>query len=132
MQFRPTDKTAIIERSHRRASRSTIMKRHRDSIASPRRPLDPDPLLFAARMRAARAVLGWSQTELGKKAQVTQRAIYRLEKAAVRARHLTQVRINRAFEDAGIGFAQLPNGGFEMIVRRQLLTGSNQKSRPHN
>jgi predicted transcriptional regulator len=83
-------------------------------------------------MRAARAVLGWSQTELGKKAHVTQRAIYRLEKAAVRARHLTQVRINRAFEDAGIGFAHLPSGGFEMIVRSQLLAVSQQKPGPHN
>jgi predicted transcriptional regulator len=79
-------------------------------------------------MRAGRAVLGWSQTELGKKARVTQRAIYRLEKAAVRARHLTQVRINKAFEDAGIGFAQLPNGGFEMIVGGRLLNGSRQKA----
>lgn len=83
-------------------------------------------------MRAARAVLGWSQTELGKKARVTQRAIYRLEKAAVRARHLTQIRINKAFEDAGIGFAQLPNGGFEMIVRSRLLSGSRQKAASQN
>jgi predicted transcriptional regulator len=96
--------------------------------AAPRRHVEVDPQLFAARIRAARAVLGWSQTELGKKARVTQRAIYRLEKAAVRARHLTQVRINKAFEDAGIGFAQLPNGDFEMIVRSQLLSGLQQKS----
>ncbi len=75
-------------------------------------------------MRAARAVLGWSQTELGKKAHLTQRAIYRLEKAAVRARHHTQVRINKAFEDAGIGFAQLPNGGFEMIVQSKIVNDS--------
>lgn len=106
------------------------MKHHRNSTASPR-SIESDPLLFAARIRAARAVLGWSQTELGKKAHVTQRAIYRLEKAAVRPRHLTQARINRAFEDAGIGFAQLPNGGFEMIVRSQLLTSSQQKSASH-
>jgi DNA-binding XRE family transcriptional regulator len=102
------------------------MKRPRKSEASQSRVVS-DPLLFAARLRAARAVLGWSQTELGKKAHVTQRAIYRLEKAAVRARHLTQVRIDKAFEDAGIGFAPLPNGGFEMIVRPQLLT-SRQKA----
>ena len=66
-------------------------------------------------------MLGWTQTELGKKAHITQRAIYRLEKAAVKPRHLTQVRIDKAFEDAGIGFSELPNGGFEMIVRGQLL-----------
>jgi predicted transcriptional regulator len=107
------------------------MKRHRDSTI-PQPDGEPDALLFAARVRAARAVLGWSQTELGKKAHVTQRAIYRLEKAAVRARHLTQVRIDKAFEDAGIGFSQLPNGGFEMIVRSQLLNGSRQKVASQN
>ncbi len=65
---------------------------------------EADSLLFAARMRAARAVLGWSQTELAQRANVTQRAIYRLEKAAVRARHGTEVRINKAFTDAGVEF----------------------------
>jgi predicted transcriptional regulator len=102
------------------------MKPHRKSAES-RRHIEVDPQHFAARIRAARAVLGWSQTELGKKAKVTQRAIYRLEKAAVRARHLTQIRINKAFEEAGIGFAQLPNGDFEMIVRSRLLSGLQQK-----
>jgi DNA-binding XRE family transcriptional regulator len=90
--------------------------------------VESESMTFAARMRGARAVLGWSQTELGKKAGVTQRAVYRLEKAAVKARHLTQVRINKAFEDAGIAFAELPNGGFEMIVRCQLVNVSRQKS----
>lgn len=89
---------------------------------------ESERLVFAARMRAARAVLGWSQTELGRKAHVTQRAIYRLEKAAVKARRLTEVRINKAFEDAGIGFARLPSGGFEMIVQSELVNGSRQKS----
>lgn len=99
------------------------MKPHFRSTA-PRLQIPLNPPLFAARIRAARAVLGWSQTELGKKVRLTQRAIYRLEKAAVRPRHLTQARINKAFEDAGIGFVQLPNGGFEMSVRGQILTGS--------
>ena len=103
------------------------MKAHRKS-AGAALSIESDPLLLAAKMRAARAVLGWSQTELGKKARVTQRAIYRLEKAAVRARHLTQVRIDKAFKDAGIAFARLPNGDFEMIVRRRLLTDSQSKS----
>lgn len=104
--------------------------RHLDGVSTKRRPvpasspgqLEADPLLFAARMRAARAVLGWSQTELGKRAKVTQRAIYRLEKAAVRARHQTEVRINKVFKDAGVEFEELPNGGFEMSVPSQLVT----------
>jgi transcriptional regulator with XRE-family HTH domain len=96
----------------------------RTDSASSQRHVDSNLLLFAARMRAARAVLGWSQSELGKRAKVTQRAIYRLEKAAVRARHQTEVRINKAFQDAGVEFAELPNGGFEMSVPSQLVAKS--------
>jgi DNA-binding XRE family transcriptional regulator len=106
--------------------------RHEPRSPSARRHVESERLIFAARMRAARAVLGWSQTELGKKAHVTQRAIYRLEKAAVQARRLTQARIDKAFEDAGIGFAQLPNGGFEMIVQTQIVDGSRRKSGPQS
>jgi transcriptional regulator with XRE-family HTH domain len=103
-----------------------------DSVSTKRRPVpahshrhvETDLLLFAARMRAARAVLGWSQTELGKRAKVTQRAIYRLEKAAARARHQTEARINNAFKDAGVEFEELPNGGFEMSVPSQLVARS--------
>jgi len=90
--------------------------------ASSRREIKTELLLFAAQMRAARAALGWSQTELGRRAKVTQRAIYQLEKAAVRARHQTEVRINKVFKDAGVEFEQLPNGGFEMSVTNQLVT----------
>lgn len=104
------------------------LNRHEPRPPSARRHVESERLVFAARMRAGRAVLGWSQTELGKKAHVTQRAIYRLEKAAVQARRLTQARIDKVFEDAGIAFAQLPNGGFEMIVRTQIVDGSRRKS----
>jgi DNA-binding XRE family transcriptional regulator len=79
-------------------------------------------------MRAARAVLRWSQTELGKKAHITQRAIHRLEKAAVEARHLTLSRIDEAFKVAGIVFAELPNGGFELIVPGHVITNGSQKT----
>jgi len=101
-----------------------VSTKRRPDRTSSRRHVEADLLLFAARMRAARAVLGWSQTELGKRAKVTQRAIYRLEKAAARARHQTEVRIDKAFKDAGVEFEELPNGGFEMIVPSQLVTRS--------
>lgn len=84
--------------------------------------------VFAARIRAARAVLRWSQTELGNKAHITQRAIHRLEKAAVAARHLTLTRIDEAFKGAGIAFTELPNGGFELIVPGHVLTNGSHKT----
>lgn len=93
----------------------------RRASANLRRRPKADRLLLAARIRAARAVLIWSQSELGKKARVTQRAIYRIETAGVKARRLTQVRINKVLKDAGIEFEELPNGGFEMIVPGRVL-----------
>jgi predicted transcriptional regulator len=87
-------------------------------------PLDKaefDLLRFAARVRAARAVLGWSQTELAKRAAVTQRAIYRIEKGVVRPREKTESSILKAFSDAGLRFELQLNGGFKMIVPRRVV-----------
>jgi predicted transcriptional regulator len=87
-------------------------------------PLDKaefDLLRFAARVRAARAVLGWSQTELAKRAAVTQRAIYRIEKGVVRPREKTESSILKAFSDAGLRFELQSNGGFKMIVPRRVV-----------
>jgi ribosome-binding protein aMBF1 (putative translation factor) len=72
---------------------------------------------FAAKIRAGRAVLGWSQTELGKRIGITQRAIYRIEDGATVPRQLTRLRIEKAFNDAGIEFVSAPSGGFTMRVR---------------
>lgn len=95
---------------------------------SPRQGRQAECEAYAAKIRAARAVLRWSQSELGKKAQITQRAIHRLEKAAVEARHRTQVRIDEAFKTAGIVFAELPNGGFELIVPGHVLANGSPKT----
>jgi transcriptional regulator with XRE-family HTH domain len=73
--------------------------------------------LFAAQIRAARAVLGWSQTDLGERTGVTQRAIYRVENGATEPRQLTRLRIEKAFDDAGVAFESLQTGGFTMSVR---------------
>ena len=52
-----------------------------------------DLVQFAAEIRAGRAVLGWSQTELAKRTAVTQRAIYCIEQNNVRPRTQTEERI---------------------------------------
>jgi transcriptional regulator with XRE-family HTH domain len=83
---------------------------------------------FAAEVRAARAVLGWSQTELAKKAGVTQRAISQLEKAATKARALTQDRIDKALRDAGLRLENLPNGGFRIVVPGKALIRSRHRT----
>jgi predicted transcriptional regulator len=80
-----------------------------------------DQALFAARVRAGRAVLGWSQTALGKKTAVTQRAIHRIEAGAVRSRKATMVRIDKAFDKAGLKF-QIQADAFTMTVPLQVLS----------
>ena len=59
---------------------------------------------------------------MGRKARLTQRAIYRLEKAATRPRQASQLRIEKALKDAGIEFEELPHGGFNMVVADKALT----------
>jgi transcriptional regulator with XRE-family HTH domain len=76
-----------------------------------------DLVQFAAEVRAARAVLGWSQTELARRTAVTQRAIYCIEQNIVQPRKQTEERIIEAFTDAGLRFERLSSGGFKLRYR---------------
>src|SRR6516162_4800814 len=80
-----------------------------------------DLVQFAAEIRAARAVLGWSQTELATRTAVTQRAIYCIEQNIVQPRKQTEERIIEAFTDAGLRFERLSNGGFKMTVSTKAI-----------
>jgi len=61
-----------------------------------------DLVQFAAEVRAGRAVLGWSQTELANRTAVTQQAIYCIARNIVQTRKQTEDRITEALTDAGI------------------------------
>ena len=87
-----------------------------------------DLVQFAAEVRAGRAVLGWSQTELARRTAVTQRAIYCIEQNIVHPRKQTEARIIEAFADAGLRFETLSNGGFKMTVPSRAIARL-QKSR---
>jgi transcriptional regulator with XRE-family HTH domain len=96
-----------------------------DSLRTPE-----DRALFAAKIRAGRAVLGWSQTDLGERTGVTQRAIYRIEDGATRPRQLTRLRIEKAFDDAGVEFKSARDGGFTMSVRFAEAGRSRARPKP--
>ena len=87
----------------------------------PSRDRNMNLVQFAAEVRAARAVLGWSQTKLARRTAVTQRAIYRIEKGVVLPREKTKSNILKTFSDAGLRFELQANGGFKMIVPRRVL-----------
>lgn len=75
---------------------------------------------FAAKVRAARALLGWSQSELGLRVGVTQRSINRLEQAGVDVRRSTAVAIEGTLREEGVSFEVVPAGGFRILVQPML------------
>ena len=95
-------------------------------------PVEAERTLFAAKLRAGRAVLNWSQTELGKRSGVTQRAIYRLELGATVARPKTKMLIENVFNTAGVEFQDTSDGGFKLVVPWTILRGSRGRGRRHN
>jgi len=76
---------------------------------------------FAAKVRAGRAVLGWSQTELGRRVGLTQRAIHKLESGSTEPRRKTIEAIEEIWRDQNIQFNDQADGGFQMEIRARAL-----------
>jgi DNA-binding XRE family transcriptional regulator len=76
---------------------------------------------FAAKIRLARAVLGWSQSELGFRVGLTQRAIHKLEQGETEPRRTTARAIEEIWREQGIEFEDLADGGFHVHVRAPVL-----------
>lgn len=60
--------------------------------------------------RAARALLAWTQAELGSASRVAQKTIADFERSARKPQARTLVDLRRALEEAGVEFID-PNGG---------------------
>ena len=78
-------------------------------------------LTFAAKVRAARAVLGWKQSELAKRAGLTQKSIHRIEQGNDDLRRSTVITVEQALKAEGIEFEELPGGGFKVVVPEVIL-----------
>jgi len=76
---------------------------------------------FAAKIRLARAVLGWSQSELGFRVGLTQRAIHKLEQGETEPRRTTVRAIEEIWREQGIEFEDLTDGGFRVHVSVPVL-----------
>lgn len=61
-------------------------------------------MISVPQIRAARALLGWSQDDLAKKSGLSEMAIKNLERGAVDPRVSTMTNVIQAFEHAGIEF----------------------------
>jgi len=76
---------------------------------------------FAAKIRMARAVLGWSQTELGLRVGLTQRAIHKLEQGDTEPRRTTIRALEEIWRRQKIEFEDLADGGFRASIGATAL-----------
>ena len=76
-----------------------------------------DCRVFAAKIRMARALLGWSQSELAYRVGLTQRGIHKLEQGETDPRRATVRGIEAVWDEEGIEFEETADGGFRISVR---------------
>jgi len=76
---------------------------------------------FAAKLRAARAVLGISQDELAHHVGLTQKSIHRIENGDVQPKARTIRIIEQFWDQRGISFEDLSNGGFRLVIESSVL-----------
>ena len=74
-------------------------------------------MITPRQVRAARALLGWTQEMLADKALVALTALKRLESDRLKVRDDTRDQVRRALEAAGIVFLDSDRGEGVMLVR---------------
>jgi len=77
---------------------------------------------FAAKVRTARAALGWTQRELGSRVSLTQKSVYKMEQGTHDLRRSTVVTVEQVLKAEGIEFEELPGGGFKVVVPEGILS----------
>ena len=77
--------------------------------------------LLRPRSGIVRAVLGWSQTELGRRAGLTQRAIHKLEQGETEPRRTTVLALEAIWREQHIEFEGLSDGGFQVSFRSPVF-----------
>jgi hypothetical protein len=65
--------------------------------------------------------MNWSQTDLGRRLGITQRAVYMIEHARVEVRKSTAAAVDELFDQLGIQFEPLPDGGFQIMVSGRIF-----------
>jgi DNA-binding XRE family transcriptional regulator len=79
--------------------------------------------VFAAKLRAVRAVLGLSQDQFARQIGLTQKSVHRIEQGDVQPQVRTILTIERFWRDRGISFEKLESGGFRLVVESSVLIG---------
>ena len=79
---------------------------------SSKTPIKPDEQLDVSHLRAARALLNWTQSTASEKIGITQASLSMIEQGAVDPRHSTFAKIADTYRKAGIEFKSFENGIF--------------------
>ena len=66
----------------------------------------PSSIIFAAKSRAARGLLNWSQGELAERAGVSKQSVTRIENGMADPRFSTMTALNEAIRGAGVEMAE--------------------------
>jgi transcriptional regulator with XRE-family HTH domain len=77
--------------------------------------------IFAAKLRTARAILGWTQSDLAARVHLTQRSIHRLEQGQSEPKLATLRAFERLWQETGVIFKDRSDGGFQVIVTGSVL-----------
>jgi len=82
-------------------------------------------LITTGQVKAARALLGWSQADLARRSGISEPTIARLEalKGELGGREGTVGRIRRALETAGVEFIDENGGGSGVRLRKRRQKG---------
>jgi transcriptional regulator with XRE-family HTH domain len=77
---------------------------------------------FALQIKAGRTVLGWSQTELAKRAGIARPTVARIESFSMQPKLDTAERIKDALRKSGVEFSDhYPERGFMMTVESAAM-----------
>jgi len=77
--------------------------------------------IFAAQMRAARGLLGWSQADLSRASKVSTAVVARMELGTADSRISTVRGVTAAFQAAGVEFIKHPDGTYGILRRRPAI-----------
>jgi predicted transcriptional regulator len=74
-------------------------------------------MITGSQIRAARALLGWSQQDLADKSLLSETAILKLETQQADTRSSTIIKVRKSLEDAGIDFITRADGAVGVVLK---------------
>ena len=74
-------------------------------------------MITGSQIRAARALLGWSQQDLADKSLLSETAILKLETQRADTRTSTVIKVRKSLEDAGIDFITRADGAVGVVLK---------------